>query len=169
MGPKILRTWSRKLVNQLSQLSFLWPFSSRLNFLAPSVLLGIPSSSEIQKELLLVFKSFYAPQVKEDNPMAWNVSSKLLCALSLRNVCLYLFEQRRSISKITFFLQEICWKKSLPRFRRKPSSYTLEHTILRHDSVSRPIKAFVNTGVWPSMPCFHATRPRSSETAAILE
>ena len=34
------------------------------------VLLGISSSSEIQKVLLLVLKSFYAPQGKEDNPMA---------------------------------------------------------------------------------------------------
>ena len=41
-----------------------------LLLLAPSVLLRISSSSEIQKELLLVVKSFYAPQVKEDNPMA---------------------------------------------------------------------------------------------------
>ena len=48
--------------------------------------------------------------------------------------------------------------------------FTLWNTaILRHDSVSRPIKAFVNTGVWPSMLRFHATRPRSSETAAILD
>ena len=85
---------SEKSVNQLSQLSFLWPFSLwfYLFSLAPSVLLGISSSSEIQKELLLVFKSFYAPQVKEDNPMAWNVSSKLLWALSLGKVCLYLFK-----------------------------------------------------------------------------
>ena len=28
VGPKILRTWTRKLVKQLSQLSFLWLFSS---------------------------------------------------------------------------------------------------------------------------------------------
>ena len=41
--------------------------------------------------------------------------------------------------------------------------------ILKHDMVSRPILAFVNTGVWPSMSRFHVTRSRSSETAAILE
>ena len=38
--------------------------------LAPSVLMGNSSSSVIQKVLLSVLKSFYAPQVKEDNPMA---------------------------------------------------------------------------------------------------
>ena len=39
--------------------------------------------------------------------------------------------------------------------------FTLWNTaILRHDSVSRPIKKeFVNTGVWPSMPRFHAIDP----------
>ena len=30
--------------------------------------------------------------------------------------------------KITFFPQEMCGEKSLPRFRRKPPFYTLEHS-----------------------------------------
>ena len=57
-------------------------------------------------------------------------------------------------------LQQTCGKKSLPRFRRRPPFYTLEHSNSEawHRIATTP--AF-----WPSMPRFHATRPSSSETA----
>ena len=94
MAPQILRTRSRtSRVKSAIAVVFSVAFFLLIDFfsLAPSLLLGNSSSSVIQKVLLLVFKSFYASQVEEDNPMAC-VSSKLFCALSLGNVCLYLFE-----------------------------------------------------------------------------
>ena len=62
--------------SHVGKLAFVVAFSVAFSLLIGLLLVGafrftgIFSSSEIQKVLLLVLKSFYAPQVKEDNPMA---------------------------------------------------------------------------------------------------
>ena len=73
MAPQILRTRSRTSRGKSAvAVVFSVAFFLLMDFfsLAPSVLLGNSSSSVIQKVLLLVLMSFYALQVKENNPMA---------------------------------------------------------------------------------------------------
>ena len=82
--------------------------------------------------------------MKEDNPMAWSVSSKLLCTFSLGNTCLLACISSNSddpFHKQISSFREAMERNLYPVFEVDLLFILWNTPILRLDSVSRPTSA----------------------------